>query len=132
MQAFLLAIVAAVLLWVGVVAYNSSAGDRRMAEARAYAIERQADADAAATRQMAMIPVLMVVGTTIVGVIFGIGFIVWARRPQQTIVYQQPPHQLPRMTRPELLAAVEQYIQLQREYTAQLPAEVVDGECRRY
>jgi len=129
MQYLLAIIAAAILLWAGIFAYNQSASDRRMAEARAYAIEAQADADASATRWMATYPALMIVGGTIVGIVWGVGFALRARnsKPPQIVVYN--PHALtPGATRAELQAIVEQYLQMQRSHRQ----ELVDGECQRY
>ena len=67
-----------------------------------------------------------------------VGLVVVLLSRQQVAATQTPQIEVykpmtlsPGMTRPELLAAVDQYLQLQRHYQAKLP-EVVDGECRRY
>lgn len=104
MQYILGILLAGIILLFGIGYYNHSAAERRMAEARAYRIERMADAQAAALTYAAITPVVIVgIGgivaiMSIALVIFGIGM-VWTARienkpkviERQQIVYVLPP-----------------------------------------
>ncbi len=109
MPAILLTIAAAIILAVGVIAFNASAGERRIAEARAHAIEAQADADAAATRQAAALPALLVIGGTIVGIVWGVAACIRAKQrplPAQRVIVEHKVYMLPAPARPDFYSAL--------------------------
>jgi hypothetical protein len=72
---YLAIVLAVVLIFAAAFGYGMTQADREMAMARADAIRTEADARAFATQMMAMTPMFLIVGSTLVGGLFMVALI---------------------------------------------------------